>query len=76
MPLQRDVRIVICFDIKIEIGKLKLLFMLLTGDGHMRLAIGIGKRLLICQWKHSAAWTTWCPNSDNDTIEGFTFLRV
>lgn len=36
----------------------------------------IGKRLLLMQWRHSAAWTAWCPASDTDTVEGFQFIRV
>lgn len=47
-----------------------------SGEAHLRMAIAVGKKLLLFQWKHTAAWTSWCPNSDNDTVDGFTFLRV
>lgn len=30
---------------------------------------------MILQWKHNAAWTTWCASSDTDTIDGFIFLK-
>lgn len=45
------------------------------GDGHLRMAVAVGKKLLTFQWKHTVAWTSWCPNSDNDTIDGFIFFR-
>lgn len=44
-------------------------------DGHLRMAVAVGKKLLTFQWKHTVAWTSWCPNSDNDTIDGFIFFR-
>lgn len=37
--------------------------------------VAVGKKLLILQWRHSAAWTAWCPTSDTDTVEGFQYLR-
>lgn len=36
----------------------------------------MGRKLLVLQWRHSAAWTAWCPASDTDTVEGFQFIRV
>ncbi|XP_076275475.1 GTPase-activating Rap/Ran-GAP domain-like protein 3 isoform X1 [Rhynchophorus ferrugineus] len=45
-----------------------------SGGAKLRMCVAIGKRLLMFQWKHSAAWTQWCPASDTDTIEGFTFF--
>lgn len=36
----------------------------------------MGRRLLLMQWRHSAAWTAWCPASDTDTVEGFQYIRV
>lgn len=50
--------------------------LLKASDGHLKMACGVGKKLLSFQWKHTAAWTSWCPNNDNDTIEGFTFVKV
>ncbi|XP_055643647.1 GTPase-activating Rap/Ran-GAP domain-like protein 3 isoform X2 [Toxorhynchites rutilus septentrionalis] len=46
-----------------------------AGEAHLRMAVAVGRKLLIFQWKHTAAWTSWCPNSDNDTVEGFMFLK-
>ncbi|XP_065169391.1 GTPase-activating Rap/Ran-GAP domain-like protein 3 isoform X3 [Atheta coriaria] len=45
-----------------------------TGGSRLRMCVAIGRRLTMFQWKHSAAWTAWCPSSDTDTVEGFTFL--
>ncbi|VEN60453.1 unnamed protein product, partial [Callosobruchus maculatus] len=44
------------------------------GGARLRMCVAIGRKLLMFQWKHSAAWTAWCPSSDTDTVEGFTFL--
>lgn len=38
--------------------------------------ICVNRKLTLMQWKHSAAWTAWCPASDTDTVEGFMYLRV
>ncbi|XP_055614339.1 uncharacterized protein LOC129760704, partial [Uranotaenia lowii] len=46
-----------------------------AGEAHLRMAVSVGRKLMIFQWKHTAAWTSWCPNSDNDTVEGFMFLK-
>lgn len=42
--------------------------------GRLRMCCAISRRLLLFQWKHSAAWTAWCPANDTDTVDGFTFL--
>ncbi|CAH1967345.1 unnamed protein product [Acanthoscelides obtectus] len=44
------------------------------GGARLRMCVAIGRKLLMFQWKHSAAWTAWCPSSDTDTVEGFSFL--
>lgn len=44
-------------------------------DGHLRMVVAIGKKVQIFQWKHTAAWTSWCPTIDNDTVDGFLFIR-
>lgn len=46
------------------------------GGSRLRMCAAVARRLLLFQWKHSAAWTAWCPTSDNDTVDGFTFLWV
>ncbi|XP_067126420.1 GTPase-activating Rap/Ran-GAP domain-like protein 3 isoform X3 [Centruroides vittatus] len=45
------------------------------GCSHLRMVVAIGKKLLLMQWRHSAAWTAWCSSSDTDTVEGFQFIR-
>ncbi|RZF36202.1 hypothetical protein LSTR_LSTR008528 [Laodelphax striatellus] len=45
------------------------------GGSHLRMVVSLGKKLLLMQWRHSAAWTAWCPASDTDTIDGFQFIR-
>ena len=46
------------------------------GDGYLRMVVAVGKKMLAFQWKYTAAWTSWRPNSDTETVEGFIFLRV
>lgn len=47
------------------------------GDGHLRLIVAVGKKLFTFQWKHTAAWTSWCSSkTDTETVDGFIFLRV
>nr|XP_022919615.1 GTPase-activating Rap/Ran-GAP domain-like protein 3 isoform X2 [Onthophagus taurus]XP_022919616.1 GTPase-activating Rap/Ran-GAP domain-like protein 3 isoform X2 [Onthophagus taurus] len=45
-----------------------------TGGSRLRMCCAVGRRLLMFQWKHSAAWTAWCPKNDTDTVDGFSFL--
>ncbi|XP_046609430.1 GTPase-activating Rap/Ran-GAP domain-like protein 3 isoform X4 [Neodiprion virginianus] len=45
------------------------------GGSHLRMCAAIGRRLVVMQWKHSAAWTAWCPASDTDTVDGFVFVK-
>ncbi|XP_022643618.1 GTPase-activating Rap/Ran-GAP domain-like protein 3 isoform X3 [Varroa destructor] len=45
------------------------------GGSHLRMAVCISRKLLLMQWRHSAAWTTWCAASDTDTIDGFQLVR-
>ncbi|XP_019761709.1 GTPase-activating Rap/Ran-GAP domain-like protein 3 isoform X2 [Dendroctonus ponderosae] len=45
-----------------------------AGGARLRMCVAIGRKLLMFQWKHSAAWTAWCPASDTDTVEGFSFF--
>lgn len=45
-------------------------------DGHLRMAVAIGKKLMIFQWRFTAAWTSWCPQYDTDIVDGFILLRV
>ncbi|KAF6203788.1 hypothetical protein GE061_002123 [Apolygus lucorum] len=45
------------------------------GGSHLRMVVSVGKKLLVMQWRHSAAWTAWCPASDTDTVDGFQCLR-
>lgn len=37
--------------------------------------MAVGRRLIVFQWKHSAAWTAWCSATDTDTVEGFLHLK-
>ncbi|XP_022249773.1 GTPase-activating Rap/Ran-GAP domain-like protein 3 isoform X2 [Limulus polyphemus] len=45
------------------------------GGSHLRMVVAVGKKLLVMQWRHSAAWTAWCVSADTDTVEGFQFIR-
>lgn len=45
------------------------------GSRYLRMVVAIQKRLLLFTWKHSAAWSSWCPNEDSDVTEEFCFVR-
>ncbi|GIY89820.1 hypothetical protein CDAR_522612 [Caerostris darwini] len=45
------------------------------GGSHLRMVVALGRKLIILQWRHSAAWTTWCAASDTDTVDGFQFTK-
>ncbi|CAM1314470.1 GARNL3 (predicted) [Pycnogonum litorale] len=45
------------------------------GGSHLRMVVAVGRKLMLMQWRHSAAWTAWCPSSDTDTVEGFHVIR-
>lgn len=65
-----------CRDHKLEKTKGCHLYALSrSGTSHLRMVVALHKRLLLFTWKHSAAWSTWCPTMDIDVTEGFTFVR-
>ncbi|XP_054729663.1 GTPase-activating Rap/Ran-GAP domain-like protein 3 isoform X1 [Anastrepha obliqua] len=43
--------------------------------GHLRLVVAVNRKLQLFQWKHTAAWTSWCPENDTETVEGFIFQK-
>lgn len=43
--------------------------------GHLKLAVAVGKKIEIFQWKHTVAYTTWCSGNDDEMADGFIFLR-
>lgn len=46
-----------------------------NSGGYLKLIVAVGKKIQIFQWKHTAAYTTWCSSKDNETVDGFIFLR-
>ncbi|XP_037917426.1 GTPase-activating Rap/Ran-GAP domain-like protein 3 [Hermetia illucens] len=46
-----------------------------VSGGHLRIAVAVGKKILLFQWKHTAAWASWCPENDTETVDGFIFLK-
>ncbi|XP_014295743.1 GTPase-activating Rap/Ran-GAP domain-like protein 3 isoform X3 [Microplitis demolitor] len=45
------------------------------GGSHLRMCVAVGRKLTVLQWKHNAAWTTWCSSADTDTVDGFRFIK-
>ncbi|KAK3087392.1 hypothetical protein FSP39_005300 [Pinctada imbricata] len=45
------------------------------GASYLRMVVAIQKRLLLFTWKHSVAWSTWCPSVDFEIMDGFNFVR-
>lgn len=48
-----------------------------SADGHLRLAIAVGRKLLTYQWRYTAAWAAWCPRNDprTDVVDGWILVR-
>lgn len=47
------------------------------GDGHLKVVVAIGKKILTFQWKYTAAWTSWCSTSNEiEHADGFLFQKV
>lgn len=47
------------------------------GDGYLRMAVAVGRKILTYQWKYTAAWTSWCSSTkDTETVDGFLFQKV
>ncbi|XP_059224080.1 GTPase-activating Rap/Ran-GAP domain-like protein 3 isoform X1 [Stomoxys calcitrans] len=46
-----------------------------VNGGHLRLVVVVGRKLQLFQWKHTAAWASWCPENDTETAEGFIFQK-
>lgn len=47
------------------------------GDGHLRMVVAIGKKMLTFQWKYTAAWTSWCSSTNEvETADGFLLQKV
>lgn len=47
------------------------------GDGYLRMAVAVGRKILTYQWKYTAAWTSWCSSTkDMETADGFLFQKV
>lgn len=45
------------------------------GTSHLRMVVAVQRRLLLFTWKHSAAWSAWCPTVDFEIADGFSFVR-
>lgn len=48
-----------------------------SADGHLRLAVAVGRKLLTYQWRYTAAWAAWCPRNDprQDVVDGWILVR-
>lgn len=46
-------------------------------DGLLRMAVACGRKLLVYQWRYSAAWAAWYPRTDSrpDVVDGWILLR-
>ncbi|XP_076090626.1 GTPase-activating Rap/Ran-GAP domain-like protein 3 isoform X2 [Mytilus galloprovincialis] len=42
---------------------------------YLRMIVAIQRRLLLFTWKHSSAWTSWCPTVDIEPANEFTLVR-
>lgn len=46
-----------------------------SGEGELRLAVAVGKKVILLQWKHTAVWSTWSLGNNRNLAEGFDTIK-
>ena len=47
-----------------------------SGEGELRLAVAVGKKVILLRWKHCAVWGTWSLGNNRNVAEGFDTIKV
>jgi len=47
-----------------------------SGDGELKLAVAVGKKVTLLRWKHPVVWSTWSVGSNKDVADGFETIKV
>lgn len=46
-----------------------------SGDGELKLAVAVGKKVTLLRWKHPVVWSTWSVGSNKDVADGFETIK-
>ena len=47
-----------------------------SGEGELKLAVAVGKKVTLLRWKHPVVWSTWSVGNSKDVAEGFETVKV
>ena len=47
-----------------------------SGEGELKLAVAVGKKVILLRWKHSVVWSTWSLGNNRNLAEGFDTIKV
>ncbi|KAL9988754.1 hypothetical protein ACROYT_G003237 [Oculina patagonica] len=46
-----------------------------SGDGELKLAVAVGRKVTLLRWKHPVVWSTWSVGSNKDVADGFEIIK-
>ena len=47
-----------------------------SGEGELKLAVAVGRKVTLLRWKHPVVWSTWSVGSSKDVADGFETIKV
>ena len=47
-----------------------------SGDGELKLAVAVGRKVALLRWKHPVVWSTWTVGNIKDVADGFEIIKV
>jgi len=47
-----------------------------SGEGELKLAVAVGRKVVLLRWKHPVVWSTWSVGSNKDVADGFETIKV
>ena len=47
-----------------------------SGEGELKLAVAVGRKVTLLRWKHPVVWGTWSVGSSKDVADGFETIKV
>lgn len=47
-----------------------------SGEGELKLAVAVGRKVTLLRWKHPEVWSTWSVGSDENVVDGFETFKV
>lgn len=46
-----------------------------SGDGELKLAVAVGRKVALLRWKHPVVWSTWTVGNIKDVADGFEIIK-